>query len=105
MIWTALSVLVCLALAIKLVFFSYDVRCQSRLFYRAVLLVAAVYAFHQVVNFLYTPGYQVSPWEALFHMALFIGAFFIKPYMLPGNRTRCSDHRDVHLQERRHHDA
>ena len=102
MIWTALSVLVSLALAIKLVFFTDDVRCQSRFFYRAVLLAAAVYAFHQVLNFLYTPGYQVSPWTALFHMALFIGAFLIKPCMLPGNRTRCSDHHDTHRMERRH---
>ena len=102
MIWTALSVLVCLALAVKLVFFTDDVRCHSRFFYRAVLLAAAVYAFHQVLNFLYTPGYQVSPWVALFHMALFVGAFFIKPCMLPGNRTRCSDYHDTHQRERRH---
>lgn len=100
MIWTILSVLVCLALAIKLVFFTDHLRCHSRLFYRAVLFLAAVYAFHQVLNFLYVPGYQVSPITAILHMALFIGAFFINPCSLPGNRTRCRD--EERRMERRH---
>jgi hypothetical protein len=95
MIWTALSVLVCIALAVKLVFFSDHIRCRSRFFYRFMLLLSAVYAFQEVVCFIYTPGYEVSPATAIFHMALLVGAFFIKPENLPKNHTREEDRRRV----------
>ena len=106
MIWTILSVLVCLALVIKLVFFTDHLRSHSRFFYRVVLLLAAVYAFHQVLNFLYTPGYQVNPLTAILHTILFVGAFFITPCNLPGNRSRCNDPTfERRHTERQRHDA
>ena len=93
MIWTVLSVVVCLALVVKLVFFTDQVRCHSRLFYRAVLLMSAVYAFHQVLMAIYNPGREVSPITTIIHLLMFVGAFVLKPEHLPGNRTRWGDRR------------
>ena len=88
MIWSVLSVLVCLALVVKLIFFTDEHRRQSRFFYRVVLLLSAVYAFKQIVNFLYQPLDPVSPWVTILHLVLFLGAFFLKPHHLPWNQTK-----------------
>lgn len=87
MIWTILSVLVCLALAIKLIFFTEKERLQSRPIYRVTLFLSAVYAFKQVVDFLYGPLAPTSPWVVMFHLALFVGAVFLKAHHLPWNHS------------------
>ena len=104
MIWTILSVLVCAALVIKLTFFTEEGRIHSRLFYRVMLFLASVYAFYQVVMFLYYPERYISPVVAIFHIVMFIGAFLIKPEHLPGNRTRSDSDYPLqrHIQDRRH---
>lgn len=79
MIWSILSVLVCVSLVIKLIFFTDEQRRQAGLFYRIVIYMSAVYAFNHVITFLYEP-HRVSPWVTILHLALFIGAFLIKPH-------------------------
>lgn len=84
--WTApLSAMACLALVVKLVFFSYSHRQASKGVYRVVLFLVTVYAGKQVIDFLYLPDLYVHPLEALFHLALFLGALVMKPRYLPGN--------------------
>ncbi len=87
MIWSILSVAVCLALTARLLFFTGEHRRQSRFFYRVVLLLSAVYAFDQVLDFVYFAR-PVSPLLTLFHLALFVGAFFLKPHHLPWNQCK-----------------
>lgn len=85
---TVISVLVCLALTVKLVFFTDTHRCSSRWFYRTLLFLAAVYAGKQVIGFLYHPQQPTNPWLVLFHIGLFVGAFYVRPAHLPWNQTR-----------------
>lgn len=88
MILTTLSVLLCLVLTIKLVFFTDQHRSESRFFYRAILFLSALYAGKQVIGFLYHPEEPTSPWLFGFHVALFIGAFWLRPSHLPWNQPR-----------------
>lgn len=86
MIWVILSALVCLALIVKLLFFTDIHRHESKWFYRVILFLTALYAGRHVVNALYTPDYEVSVWRVCLHLSLFVGAFFIKPHHLPWNQ-------------------
>lgn len=82
MIWTILSVAMCTALVVKLVFFTDQKRQDSRLFYRITVFFSAVYAGKQVIWYLYYPDSPIDPIIALFHIALFVGAFVVKPEYL-----------------------
>jgi hypothetical protein len=88
MIWTTLSVLMCLALAIKLVFFTDQHRAESRFFYRLILFFSAVYAGKQVIWFVYYPEQPTNPVIFVLHAAMFIGALIIKPCHLPWNQCK-----------------
>lgn len=87
MIWTALSVIVCLALLVKLLFFTDQERCQAGVTYRVIVYLLAVYAFSQVVTFLYAPE-RVSPITTLLHLGMFVAAVMLKPKHFPWN-SRC----------------
>lgn len=78
MFWTILSVLVCIGLIVKVIFFSDDERSQSNLFYRVALFFVAIYAFSQVIGVLYHPDLQSSPISALIHLAMFVAAFWLR---------------------------
>ena len=78
MIWSILSVLVCAALIVKLMFFTDQLRRQSNLFYRLVIFASAVYAFDHILMQVYSP-HQISPWKTLLHLGLFLGALWIRP--------------------------
>lgn len=82
---TLLSILVCVALFVKLTFFTDLDRRNSRLFYRLVLFATAIYTAYQIVYGLYGLE-QPSPWRVLLHLAMFVGAFFLKAHHLPWNR-------------------
>lgn len=86
MITTVLSVLVCLALTIKLIFFTDQHREESRWVYRAILFVVAVYCGHVVIDFLYHPRVPTNPGWLVLHTGMLIGAFVIKPEYLPRNQ-------------------
>ena len=88
MLWTILSVLMCTALAIKLIFFTDQHRQASRFFYRAVLFASAVYAGKQVIWGIYYPDQPTNPVIFILHAAMFIGALVIKPCWLPWNQCK-----------------
>lgn len=88
MILTVLSVLLCLALAVKLVFFSDQHRGASRWLYRAVLFLVTVYCGHVVIDFLYHPQTPTNPVWVVVHSLMLIGAFILKPEHLPWNLPR-----------------
>lgn len=85
MIWTLLSVLVCLALTIKLMFFTPD-RVETRWFHRVMLVLACWYAGAQVINFLFHPYEQTSPMMVLLHLSVFVASFVVKAHHLPWNQ-------------------
>lgn len=88
MIWTILSVLMCLALTVKLVFFTDNHRSSSRPFYRFVLFLSAVYAAKQVIWGIYYPEQPTNPVVFILHAAMFVGALVIKPCHLPWNQCK-----------------
>lgn len=83
--WTILSVLVCFALAIKLMFFTDHQRSELRLMYRVTLFLSAVYAGKQVIWFFYYPNEHISPVMAILHLLLFLVVLFAQPKLLPWN--------------------
>lgn len=86
MIWSILSIAMCTALVVKLVFFTDHLRQDSKLFYRITVFASAVYAGKQVIWYLYYPDEPVNPIIAVFHICLFVGAFLIKPHYLEWTR-------------------
>lgn len=85
MFWPLMSMALCAFLVVRLVFWTNEHRRESRWYYRVLLFLVTVYAANEVLHFLYNPLEPVSPWLALFHMALVYGAFIIKPQHLPWN--------------------
>lgn len=85
MTWSILSLVVCLALAVKLTFFSDFQRSNSRLMYRVPLFLVTIYAGSVVIDFLYHPV-PTNPFRALFHLALLVGSFILQPHHLPWNK-------------------
>lgn len=82
---TLLSIAVCIALFVKLTFFTDLDRRNSRLFYRVILFLTTVYTAYQIIYGLYGLE-QPSPWRVVMHLAMFVGAFFLKPEHLPWNQ-------------------
>lgn len=85
MFWSFLSMAFCAFLVARLVFWTNEHRRESLWHYRALLFLVTVYAASNVLDFIYNPFEPVSPWLALFHLALIYGAFIIKPQHLPWN--------------------
>ena len=85
MFWPLMSMALCAFLVARLVFWTDEHRRESRWYYRVLLFLVTVYAASQVLNFFYNPLEPVSPWKALFHLALVYGAFIIHPKHLPWN--------------------
>lgn len=85
MTWHILSSLLCLALVIKLTFFTDEHRRQSRFIYRVTLLLVTVYAFDQWIDVLYYPFKPVSPLLTVVNLSLLAGSFVLKPHHLPWN--------------------
>ena len=82
---TWLSLAVCVGLFVKLTFYTDLDRRNSRLFYRFVLFATVIYTGYQIVYGIYGLE-QPSPWRVLMHLAMFVGAFFVKAHHLPWNQ-------------------
>jgi hypothetical protein len=86
MTWTILSALACLALVVKLTFFSDHCRAASKWVYRIPLFGVTVYAAAQLIDLIYPPHEPIGAIKALFHLGLLVGSFVLKPCHLPWNQ-------------------
>lgn len=93
---TMISMAMCAALTVRLMFFSDAHRQGSRWYWRVVLFLVTLYCAARVVDFLYYPEQPTSIWLVLLHTALLFGAFLIRPQYLPWN-----GYDDLSIQARR----
>lgn len=86
-IWAVLTAIVCLALCVKLTFFTETDRCNSRWPYRVILFLSNIAFASRFIDIVYSkePG---SFWEFGFFSTLLAGSFMVRYWHLPWNAQR-----------------
>ena len=85
MIWTYLTALTCLALCVKMIFFTEADRVESRLGYRILLFISTVAFGWRFIDILYHADQHVGFFNFIVYLALLIGSFHVRWWHLPGN--------------------